>query len=164
MLLKDLALHLDLSERRVRDILKRLEMNHRENSLEEIRVGYIRMLREQAANRSEVLTIERIKTEQVDREIKEIKLAELKGSLINTDELLMGLSSMMLSFKNTLKESMVDLKQYLDSEHGINCEIDAIMGFMNDALERISEYDPGRSQDDQGSMPDFETEETSTHA
>lgn len=47
----EIAAHLDMSERNLRDVLEQLGANHKQTSLAEIRVGYIRRLREQAAGR-----------------------------------------------------------------------------------------------------------------
>lgn len=48
----ELAAHLDLSERSVRELLGELGVDHRQSTLAEIRVAYIRKLREIAAGRA----------------------------------------------------------------------------------------------------------------
>ena len=47
----EIAEHLDMSDRNLRDVLKMLDLDHKQASLSTIRVGYIRRLREQAAGR-----------------------------------------------------------------------------------------------------------------
>lgn len=46
-----IARHLDLNERNVRDFLGKVGLDHKQATLDEIRVAYIRHLREQAAGR-----------------------------------------------------------------------------------------------------------------
>ena len=48
----EIAEHLDMSDRNLRDVLKMLDLDHKQASLSTIRVGYIRRLREQAAGRA----------------------------------------------------------------------------------------------------------------
>ena len=47
----EIAAHLDMSDRNLRDVLERLGLEHKEAPLSKIRTGYIRHLREQAAGR-----------------------------------------------------------------------------------------------------------------
>ena len=47
----EIAEHLDMSDRNLRDLLQMLDLDHKQASLSAIRVGYIRRLREQAAGR-----------------------------------------------------------------------------------------------------------------
>lgn len=48
----EIAEHLDMSDRNLRDLLQMLDLDHKQASLSAIRVGYIRRLREQAAGRA----------------------------------------------------------------------------------------------------------------
>ncbi|WP_333710356.1 terminase small subunit [Malikia spinosa] len=48
----DIAEHMDLSERSVREFLSGAGLDHKQCTIDEIRVGYIRHLREQAAGRA----------------------------------------------------------------------------------------------------------------
>ena len=48
----EIAEHLDMSDRNLRDLLQVLDLDHKQASLSAIRVGYIRRLREQAAGRA----------------------------------------------------------------------------------------------------------------
>ncbi|MGY6214972.1 terminase small subunit [Methylolobus aquaticus] len=49
---RELAEHLDLSERALRDLLSDLGIDHKQCTRDEVRVAYIRRLREQAAGRA----------------------------------------------------------------------------------------------------------------
>lgn len=48
----EIAEHLDMSDRNLRDVLQALDLDHKQVSLSALRVAYIRRLREQAAGRS----------------------------------------------------------------------------------------------------------------
>lgn len=48
----EIAEHLDMSDRNLRDVLQVLDLDHKHASLTAVRVGYIRRLREQAAGRA----------------------------------------------------------------------------------------------------------------
>lgn len=79
----DIAEHLDLSDRSVREFLAAAGMDHRENTLSEIRVAYIRHLREIAAGRAAAgdidLATERALLARAQREGQEIKNAVALG-------------------------------------------------------------------------------------
>ncbi len=47
----EIAAHLDMSERNLRDLLEQLGITHTKSTLAEIRIAYVRRLREQAAGR-----------------------------------------------------------------------------------------------------------------
>lgn len=47
-----IAEHLDMSDRNVREVLEKLSINHKATPIDDIRIAYIRHLREQAAGRS----------------------------------------------------------------------------------------------------------------
>ena len=88
---KEIAIHLDLSERRVRDILKLIDVPVRGCSVEQARIEYIRYLRKRAsghigADGTLDLTQERAKLAKAQTEKAEIEVAKLKGSLIDADE------------------------------------------------------------------------------
>ena len=86
----DIAAHLDLSERRVRDLLKELGLPARNPDLDATRVAYIRHLRAVASRHKSVggldLTQERARLAAAQREKTEIEVARLRGELIPADE------------------------------------------------------------------------------
>lgn len=81
----EIAEHLDMSDRNLRDLLQSLDLDHKQASLPAIRVAYIRRLREQAAGRqgSEIggldLVQERAALAREQRLGIEIKNAVLRG-------------------------------------------------------------------------------------
>ncbi|PPC77927.1 hypothetical protein C4K68_07730 [Pokkaliibacter plantistimulans] len=62
----EIAAHLDMSERNVRDVLNRLHIDWNQATLEDIRIAYIRDLRDKAAGRGAGNSVEltRAKTEE----------------------------------------------------------------------------------------------------
>nr|CRH07363.1 Protein of unknown function [Candidatus Magnetococcus massalia] len=87
---REIAQHLDLSERRVRDLLKELGLPSRQSDLEQVRTAYIRHLRAVASrHKSEEgldLTQERAKLAAAQRKKTEIEVAKLRGELLPVDE------------------------------------------------------------------------------
>lgn len=66
---QQIAIHLDMTQQAASDLMGRLMIDWRTSSLDEVRVAYIRHLREQAAGRSIDLSTERARLakEQADR-------------------------------------------------------------------------------------------------
>lgn len=85
---KEIAQHLDMSERNCRDMLKTLELDWTVSSMGEIRTAYIRDLREKAAGRggsqSEVLTAARIEESTVKSANGRLAYHEKLGTLVPT--------------------------------------------------------------------------------
>jgi phage terminase Nu1 subunit (DNA packaging protein) len=86
----EIAQHLDLSERRVRDLLKELGLPTRNPDMDQVRTAYIRHLRAVASrHKSESgldLTQERAKLAAAQREKTEIEVARLRGDLLQAEE------------------------------------------------------------------------------
>ncbi|MBF0454023.1 MAG: hypothetical protein HQL72_04285 [Magnetococcales bacterium] len=87
----EIATHLDLSERRVRDLLKELGLPTRNPDLDQVRIAYIRHLRGVASrHKSETgldLTQERAKLAATQRQKTKIEVAKLRGKLVPSDEI-----------------------------------------------------------------------------
>lgn len=88
---QQIAEHLDLDQSAVSRFVDKARLDYKTASMDEIRVAYIRHLREVAAGRASEtgidLVAERAMTERVDREIKLLTLAEKKGQLVNAAQL-----------------------------------------------------------------------------
>lgn len=84
----EIADHLDMSERAVRDLLDDVGIDHKQSTLTEIRVAYIRRLREQAAGRAAAgdlnLAGERAALARAQREKIEMQNAVTRGELTPT--------------------------------------------------------------------------------
>jgi len=82
---EEIATHLDMSDRNVREVLTQLGMDHKEAGMSQVRVAYIRRLREQAAGRMSAdgegldLVQERAALARSQREAQEMKNAVARG-------------------------------------------------------------------------------------
>lgn len=85
---KEIAQHLDMSERNCRDVLKALDIDWAVSSLDEIRTAYIRDLREKAAGRGgsqvELLNAARIEESTVKSANGRLAYHEKLGTLVPT--------------------------------------------------------------------------------
>lgn len=88
--LKVIAAHLDMSERNLRDVLKKIELDHRKVTITQIRVAYIRYIRNQAAGRGgdEQQSLTKARTEESEIKSKKLRIEYLRdiGSLISVED------------------------------------------------------------------------------
>ena len=85
------ARHLDMSERNLRDVLRGLGIDWPVDSIDSVRVAYIRDLREKAAGRGGddqgELTRARTRDALASAKIREIQFFESTGQLVSVEEL-----------------------------------------------------------------------------
>lgn len=85
---KDIAQHLDMSERNCRDVLKALDIDWTTSTLDEVRTAYIRDLRQKAAGRGgtqiELLNAARIEESTVKSANGRLSYHEKLGTLVPT--------------------------------------------------------------------------------
>jgi phage terminase Nu1 subunit (DNA packaging protein) len=143
----ELAAHLDMSERNLREVLGTLGLDHKVASQREVRVAYIRYLRETAAGHragdGTDLVAERVQTERVSRQLMLLNLAEKQGALIHVEQLRPMYAQMIGAFKTELLALPDKLKAELDALHGINVDAELLNAHVRAALEQLSRYDPG---------------------
>ena len=88
---EEIAKHLGISQPAVVGAMKKLGIDWRQVSLDDIRLAYIKRLRETAAGHVSAggldLVAEKAQTERVVRELKLLELQEKQGELINVEEL-----------------------------------------------------------------------------
>lgn len=129
---EEIAKHLGISQPAVVGAMKKLEIDWRQVSLDDIRLAYIKRLRETAAGHVSAggldLVAEKAQTERVVRELKLLELQEKQGELINVEELKEDMTLTVLNFKNLLMARDERLKMTLDSIYGIDVDI----GLLND--------------------------------
>lgn len=144
---QQIADHLDLSQQAVAEVMERLRIDWRVAALDEIRVAYIRHLRGQAAgHKSEDgldLVRERVMTERVDRELKQLTVAEKKGVLVNVSQLEPELMNMIGAFRAELLARDDKLKTELDTLYGIDLDVSLLNEHTFAALGQLGRYDPG---------------------
>lgn len=156
----EIAEHLGISERRVRDVLNNLDIDHKTESLDSIRLRYLEDLRGKAAGHISGegfdLTKERVLTERIDRQLKELNLAERKQMLVNREQLYPALENAFVALKTSLMALAVQIKSTIDVQYGIDLDLEIVETEVNNALTTISRYDPSNSRDDSRSLPDPE--------
>lgn len=115
--------------------------------MDEVRLAYLTHLRGVAAGHRSVdgidLARERALTEQVDRELKMLTLAEKKGQLVNVAQLEPALMRQYLAFKAELEARDDKLKEELDLLYGIEIDLELISTHTRNALAHLSGYVEG---------------------
>ena len=154
---QQIADHLDLDQSAVSRFVDKVRLDYRAVSIDEIRVAYIRHLREVAAGRSSEtgidLVAERAMTERVDREIKLLTLAEKKGQLVNAAQLEQSYGLMVGAFQTELLSLSDKLVQELHTLYGVVVDVEWLNEHIYGCLEQLSEYDPDSPR---GDSPDCE--------
>lgn len=149
---QQIADHLDLERSSVSRLVDRLDIDYRTASIDEIRITYIRHLRESAAGRASDtgidLVAERAMTERVDREIKLLKLAEKKGQLVNAAQLEQAYGLMVGAFQTELLALPDKLAPELYALYGIEVDVEWLNEHIYGCLEQLSEYDPDSPRGD----------------
>jgi len=145
----EIAVHLDLSQKQVSDLLNDMQIDWRVETMDVIRIAYIRRLRGAASgHRSESgvdLTHERAMTERVEREIKLLDLAERRGQLVNVGQIEPELQQLFVAFRAELLSSDDALKADLDALYGIDVDLGMLNQRTHDALSHLARYDPERA-------------------
>lgn len=144
---QQIAEHLDINQSEVSRHLEKLGIDWKIATMDEVRVAYLRNLRAVAAgHRSEDgldLTRERVLTERVDRELKQLTVAEKKGLLVNVSQLEPELMNMVGAFRTELLSRDDKLKADLDALYGIEVDLAILNDYTNAALSQLARYDAG---------------------
>lgn len=143
---KSIAEHLDLDQANVSRFLSDSNLDWKVETLDTIRVTYLRRLRAAAAGHSSSdgeldLTRERALTEKVDREIKLFTLAEKRGQLVSLNQLEPELGQMIGAFKTELLSRDAKLKTEIDALYGVNIDIQLLESHTRAALSQLARYD-----------------------
>lgn len=124
-----------------------LSIDWKTASMDEIRLAYLTHLRVVAAGHRSVdgmdLARERALTEQVDRELKMLTLAEKKGQLVNVAQLEPALMRQYMAFKAELEARDDKLKEELDLLYGIDIDLELISTHTRNALAHLSGHVEG---------------------
>lgn len=139
---QQIADHLGMNQSEVSRHMATLGIDWKVVGLDEIRLRYIAHLRGVAAGHRSVdgidLARERAMTEQVDRELKLLTLAEKKGQLVNVAELEPALARQYMAFKSELEACADKLKEEIDELYVIDVDLDLISTHLREALVHLS--------------------------
>lgn len=143
---KAIADHLDLSQAEVSRLMGELGIDWKTTALDTIRLLYIRKLRGAAAGHrtddGQDLIRERVMNERVDRELKELTLAEKKQQLVNVQQLEPALVQMVVAFRTEVQQLPDTIKADLDALYGIDVDLQLLTDHINASLEQLARYDP----------------------
>lgn len=144
---QQIAKHLDLDQSAVSRMLEKLGIEWHGATMDQIRVAYIRQLRAQAAGHKSDdgmdLVKERVLTERVDRELKQLTVAEKRGLLINVSQLEPELMNMIGAFRGELLARDDKLAGELATLYGIEVDVAILNEHTYSALSQLARYDPG---------------------
>ena len=136
---KEVALHLGLSGRRVRDVLAALGVDHRTHSLDQIRTAYIDDLRQKAAGRSNEDLGEARRQETVaSTHLKVLDIFEKHKQVIWTAHLKPLMLGMMDSVQSNVMNAGGKIIQTIESEHGLEIDDELINGHLRTALGNVT--------------------------
>ena len=148
----DIADHLGMSQQAVSKQMEPLGLDWRTVSMDTVRLAYIEHLRAVASGHRSVdgfdLARERAMTEQVDRELKQITLAEKKGQVVNLAQLEPELTRMYVAFRTELLARDDKLKSEIDALYGIELDFNYINEHTRNALAQLAKYEPGSEDAD----------------
>ena len=134
-----------MSQQAVSDLIGWLGVEWKSETLDAIRVTYIRHLRGQAAGHKsdagDDIVHERILTERVDRELKQWQLMEKRGELINVRQLEPALMQMVGAFRSEMLARDDKLKSELDALYGIDLEINLLNEHTRAALTQLAGFE-----------------------
>jgi hypothetical protein len=144
---KKIAEHLGMSQQAVSSQLAVLKIDISKATLDEIRLAYLEHLRAVAAGHRSSdgidLARERALTEQVDRQIKQLTLAEKTKQLVNLAQLEPELVRMFVAFRTELLSRDDKLKTEIDALYGIDLDLGLINEHTRNALAQLARFDPG---------------------
>ncbi|SFQ70282.1 hypothetical protein SAMN05216578_102267 [Halopseudomonas formosensis] len=141
---KEIAQHLDMSERNCRDVLKTLGIDWNEATLDEIRVAYIRDLREKAAGRggsqAELLAAARIEESTVKAANGRLAYHEKLGTLVPTADAAFALNDW-ASFANREYQAGVEkLTQEIETKLKVSIDRGMVDRIAGTTISRIGGY------------------------
>ncbi len=140
----EIAQHLDLSERRVRDVLRELGIDHRGTDLVSIRVAYIRDLRNKAAGRGGgdqgELTRARIRESTANAVSKELANTKEAKKLVDVSEIEPALRNWAAQGGNAVMAAGERIIEAIESRHAIELDDDDVNSHLRTALRDIAGY------------------------
>lgn len=146
-----IAEHLGITQQAVSKTLEKMGIvEWQVMTLDDIRLLYIKRLREVAAGRNSAdgqydLQKERALTERVDRELKLYALAEKKGELVNVESLMDELTLVFQGMKQELLSRDDKLKSELDTLYGVDIDVTILNEHTTNVLSHLSRYLAGRA-------------------
>jgi len=131
----DIAAHLDMSPRNLRDLLAELGLDWKTSTLDEIRTAYIRKLRSEAAGRADQnLTAIRARKELAQAQREELELAKEYRLIAQVDELRPALIGFMRECLTQITQAGKKAAQNINAQYQVSISDDIILSPLRDAL------------------------------
>lgn len=144
---REIAEHLGISQQAVSQQMAPLGIDYRNETLDTIRLRYLDHLRGVAAGHRSAdgidLARERALTERVDRQLKELALAEKLGQLVNLQQLEPELERMVVAFRTELLARDDKLKEEIAALYGVDVDLAILNEHTRNALSQLARYEPG---------------------
>lgn len=141
---KEIAQHLDMSERNCRDVLKALDIDWTDCSLDEIRTAYIRDLREKAAGRGgsqvELLNAARIEESTVKSANGRLAYHEKLGTLVPTADATFALTDWASFANREYQGGFEKLIQELENVMKVSIDRTLVARIAGTTISRVGGY------------------------
>ena len=141
---KEIANHLDMSDRNLREVLAKLKIKSSKESLDNIRITYIRHLREQAAGRggdNQVkLTSARAQQAISDARLKDLTYFEKVGALVSVEAIEPMLESWAVNARSEIQYAIEKVVTAIQSQHNIEINQELIDNEFANAFRTIGGY------------------------
>ncbi|MEJ1470946.1 MAG: hypothetical protein RPU59_07765 [Candidatus Sedimenticola sp. (ex Thyasira tokunagai)] len=136
----DVAKHLDMSERNLRDVLRVLGIDWDNCTMDQVRVCYIRNLREKAAGRDTDgnLSAARAREANLKADMLEIQLAEKAGEVVLAEEIERAWLSMVMAAKTELLTLPDKLVTQIKTLHSVDVDPGLIEASIHDSLHHLA--------------------------
>lgn len=135
----ELAERMDISDRRLRDLLKDFGLDHRRDAATDIIIAYIRKLREEAAGRSDKeLAAVRARETMASAQLKELDLAEKIGRVVYVDDIAPAMAQLVAGFQSQIMNAGNKILQSLESIGDIEINDEIVNDPLRSALGHIA--------------------------
>jgi hypothetical protein len=142
---EEIAEHLDISTRKLRDLLTRYNLNHKTSTLDEIRVRYIRDLREKAAGRRDqeaqgTLDQARFRDLMASAQIKEMTLFKEQKLILDREQVREAMDAWVIQTKSEYESSIEKILAMIESQSGNPIERDPINRIVDSTCRVIADF------------------------
>lgn len=141
---REVAEHLDMSERNARDVLKTLGIDWTKSNLDAIRIAYIRDMREKAAGRgsSELMakTMAQTREATASAQIKELQYLREVAAVVLVEELEPKLAAWAVLARSETLNALDKLIATIHGKYGITIEQAIIDELFGPAFNAIADY------------------------
>ncbi len=152
----EISAHLGMSDRNLREVLPKIKMDHKVDSLDDIRLAYIAYLRDQASGHSDGngnnIISTRVATAEIDKEMKLMALCEKRGELVHLSSGKHKIASAVSTMKNILGNASGEIRAEIKKQHGIEVDHDLINKPIIGAVGELSIFGKQLEQDSRGGI------------